>query len=84
MVDATDESAYDTIRDTVAELGLGLVRMEQRRHHIAEVFHTDEGAGTTDRAPGTPAAAAGSSAIPAAASADRELQPQKGGSGDVA
>ncbi|MGW7514721.1 ABC transporter ATP-binding protein [Streptomyces sp. NPDC054796] len=38
MVDASDEAVFDTIRDTVADLGLGLVRMEQRRHRIAEVF----------------------------------------------
>ncbi|WP_129844036.1 ABC transporter ATP-binding protein [Streptomyces sp. RFCAC02] len=37
-VEAGDDSVYDTVRDTVAELGLGLVRMEQRRHRIAEVF----------------------------------------------
>nr|WP_153426773.1 ABC transporter ATP-binding protein [Streptomyces alkaliphilus] len=30
--------AHDLVRDTVADLGLGLVRMEQRRHRIAEVF----------------------------------------------
>jgi ABC-2 type transport system ATP-binding protein len=29
------------VRDTVADLGLGLVRMEQRRHHIAEVFRSE-------------------------------------------
>ncbi|WP_432070174.1 ABC transporter ATP-binding protein [Streptomyces sp. AA1529] len=33
-----DESVLDTVRDTVAELGLGLVRMERRRHQISEVF----------------------------------------------
>ncbi|MGH3312704.1 MAG: ABC transporter ATP-binding protein [Streptomyces sp.] len=75
MVDATDETAYDTVRDTVAELGLGLVRMEQRRHRIAEVFHTDTAGDTS--APGAAAAPPG---VPAA----RELQSQKGGSGDVA
>jgi ABC-2 type transport system ATP-binding protein len=32
------DTGYDVIRDTVADLGLGLVRMEQRRHRIAEVF----------------------------------------------
>ena len=31
---------YDLVRDIVADLGLGLVRMEQRRHHISEVFTT--------------------------------------------
>jgi ABC-2 type transport system ATP-binding protein len=42
MVEAADDSAYDTVRDTVIELGLGLVRMEQRRHRIAEVFQGEE------------------------------------------
>lgn len=42
LVEATGEETYDVVRDTVAELGLGLVRMEQRRHHIAEVFRTEE------------------------------------------
>ena len=45
LVDAADEEALDTVRDTVARLGLGLVRMEQRRHRIAEVFHDREPAG---------------------------------------
>jgi ABC-2 type transport system ATP-binding protein len=38
LVDVADESAFDTIRDGVADLGLCLIRMEQRRHHIEEVF----------------------------------------------
>ncbi|MEU6080363.1 ABC transporter ATP-binding protein [Streptomyces sp. NPDC047108] len=42
MLDVTDESTYDTVRDTVADLGLGLVRLEQRRHHIAEVFRSED------------------------------------------
>ncbi|MEU6310319.1 ABC transporter ATP-binding protein [Streptomyces sp. NPDC047014] len=42
LVEAAGEETYDTIRDTVAELGLGLVRMEQRRHHIAEVFRDND------------------------------------------
>ncbi|MGK5628653.1 ABC transporter ATP-binding protein [Streptomyces sp. URMC 123] len=41
LVDVTGDDTYDTVRDTVAELGLGLVRMEQRRHRIAEVFRSD-------------------------------------------
>ncbi len=36
------EETYDTIRDTVADLGLGLVRLEQRRHHVSEIFTADE------------------------------------------
>ncbi len=39
LVDIRDESTYDAIRDAVADLGIGLIRMEQRRHRIAEVFN---------------------------------------------
>ena len=49
---AAGEETYDLVRDTVADLGLGLVRMEQRRHHIAEVFHdatTQQDARTPER-----------------------------------
>ncbi|MEU9372324.1 ABC transporter ATP-binding protein [Streptomyces sp. NPDC048255] len=42
LVEATGEQTYDTVRDTVADLGIGLVRMEQRRHHIAEVFRDND------------------------------------------
>ncbi|RAY15119.1 ABC transporter ATP-binding protein [Actinomadura craniellae] len=38
LVDIADEGTYDLIRDGVAELGVGLIRLEQRRHHIEEVF----------------------------------------------
>ncbi len=38
LLTAQGEETYDVVRDAVAELGLGLVRMEQRRHHISEVF----------------------------------------------
>lgn len=41
LIEATGEETYDIVRDSVAALGLGLVRMEQRRHHIAEVFRTE-------------------------------------------
>ncbi|NBM17539.1 ABC transporter ATP-binding protein [Streptomyces sp. GC420] len=44
LVEATGEETYDVIRDAVAELGVGLVRMEQRRHHIAEVFRSEPAA----------------------------------------
>jgi len=33
-----DEATYDRIRDLAAELDIGLVRMQQGRHHIEEVF----------------------------------------------
>ncbi|MET9516227.1 ABC transporter ATP-binding protein [Streptomyces sp. NPDC002994] len=42
LIEATGEETYDLVRDAVADLGIGLVRMEQRRHHIAEVFRTNE------------------------------------------
>nr|WP_307783976.1 ABC transporter ATP-binding protein [Streptomyces spinoverrucosus] len=54
LLTAQGEETYDLVRDTVAELGLGLVRMEQRRHQIAEVFTTDTDTDTaTDTATGT-------------------------------
>jgi ABC-2 type transport system ATP-binding protein len=37
-VDVTDAIAYDVVRDAVAELGLGLVRMERQRHRMTEIF----------------------------------------------
>ncbi|MEO3787078.1 ABC transporter ATP-binding protein [Actinocorallia sp. B10E7] len=38
VVDLAGEETYDRIRDGVADLGLALVRLEQARHHIEEVF----------------------------------------------
>ncbi|GGO86409.1 ABC transporter ATP-binding protein [Wenjunlia tyrosinilytica] len=56
LVEIADESTFDTVRDAVTGLGLGLVRMEQRRHRIAELFRPDE--------VGAPAAAgAGATAV---------------------
>ncbi|MFR9794524.1 ABC transporter ATP-binding protein [Streptomyces sp. MS06] len=43
LLTAAGEDTYDLVRDLVADLGLGLVRMEQRRHHIAEVFRDEDG-----------------------------------------
>jgi ABC-2 type transport system ATP-binding protein len=42
LVELAGDETYDVVRDAVADLGLGLVRMEQRRHHISEVFHSRE------------------------------------------
>ncbi|TDU05362.1 ABC-2 type transport system ATP-binding protein [Streptomyces sp. 846.5] len=42
LVEIKGDETYDLIRDAVADLGVGLVRMEQRRHHISEVFSYDE------------------------------------------
>jgi ABC-2 type transport system ATP-binding protein len=48
LLTATGEETYDLVRDLVADLGIGLVRMEQRRHHISEVFRTDADAVTDE------------------------------------
>ncbi len=38
LVDAADERPWDVVRDTVADLGLPLVRLEQRRRGLEELF----------------------------------------------
>jgi ABC-2 type transport system ATP-binding protein len=38
LVDLVGDETYDLVRDVTAERGLGLARLERRRHHIAEVF----------------------------------------------
>jgi ABC-2 type transport system ATP-binding protein len=50
-VPSEDESTFDSIRDTVADAGLGLVRLQRDRHRIVEIFGENatapaEGAGT--------------------------------------
>jgi ABC-2 type transport system ATP-binding protein len=37
-VDVSDDEAYDVVRDAVAGLGLGLVRLERQRHRMTEIF----------------------------------------------
>ena len=39
-VDVRDDSVYDVVRDTVVNAGLGLIRLERRRHRMAEIFAT--------------------------------------------
>ena len=41
LVQLTGDSTYDEVRDAVADLGLPLNRMEQRRHRIEELFRDD-------------------------------------------
>ncbi|MFD6751199.1 ABC transporter ATP-binding protein, partial [Streptomyces anthocyanicus] len=48
LLTTESEDTYDLVRDLVADLGLGLVRMEQRRHHIAEVFNDSDEQRTKD------------------------------------
>ncbi|MPZ98580.1 MAG: ATP-binding cassette domain-containing protein [Dehalococcoidia bacterium] len=38
LVSIESEPPFDLIRDTVAELGVGLVRLEQRRHTLEDLF----------------------------------------------
>ena len=42
LVQVDNEDLYDTIRDEVVDLGLGLVRLEQRRQRLEDLFRTPE------------------------------------------
>ena len=37
-VELHDDATYDVVRDAVVSAGLGLIRMERRRHRMAEIF----------------------------------------------
>ena len=41
LIEVDGPEAYDMIRDVVADLGLPLIRMAQRRHRIEELFRAD-------------------------------------------
>jgi len=41
LVQLESDATYDVVRDAVADLGLPLSRMEQRRHRIEELFRAD-------------------------------------------
>jgi ABC-2 type transport system ATP-binding protein len=41
LVRLTGEETFDTVRDAIADLGLPLNRMEQRRHRVEELFRGD-------------------------------------------
>jgi ABC-2 type transport system ATP-binding protein len=41
LLDLEDESLYDAVRDTVADLGLPLVRIQQERRRLEEIFRDD-------------------------------------------
>jgi ABC-2 type transport system ATP-binding protein len=38
LIELVDERPWDLVRDTVADLGLPLVRIEQRRRGLEELF----------------------------------------------
>ncbi|MCK9517799.1 MAG: ABC transporter ATP-binding protein, partial [Dehalococcoidia bacterium] len=48
LIGLTDERPYDFIRDTIADLGVGLVRMEQRRQTLEDLFRPVADAEETD------------------------------------
>src|SRR5262252_5002447 len=57
LVRLEGDATYDVIRDVIADLGLPLNRLEQRRRRVEELFHDDQAPGDDqaphdDRAPG--------------------------------
>jgi ABC-2 type transport system ATP-binding protein len=42
LVRLVGDATYDAVRDAVADLGLPLHRLEQRRHRVEELFRADE------------------------------------------
>jgi len=57
LIELAGEETYDVVRDSVADLGLPLSRMEQRRHRIEELFREDPAAAVST-VPGTTTGAA--------------------------
>jgi ABC-2 type transport system ATP-binding protein len=51
LVQLEGDATYDVIRDVIADLGLPLNRLEQRRRRVEELFRDDQ-APNEDRAPG--------------------------------
>jgi ABC-2 type transport system ATP-binding protein len=47
---AAGAAPYDAVRDTVAEMGLGLIRIEQRRHSLEDLFRDAAGEPTVTAA----------------------------------
>jgi ABC-2 type transport system ATP-binding protein len=43
LIAIADERPYDIVRDAVADLGLPLVRIEQRRHKLEDLFRDEPG-----------------------------------------
>ena len=51
-VELAGDATYDAVRDAAARLGLGLVRVQQRRHRMAEVFAPPQRSGGGPREAG--------------------------------
>jgi ABC-2 type transport system ATP-binding protein len=45
QVELVDESTYDVVRDVVADLGVGLVRLQRSRQHMLDMFRSAPDAG---------------------------------------
>jgi ABC-2 type transport system ATP-binding protein len=69
LVDLPNAEPYDVVRDTVDELGLGLLRMEQRRHRLEDLF--------SDRSDGQSGMSA-TSARPSAATREPDQEATRG------
>ncbi len=69
LIDLVDERPFDLVRDTVAELGLPLVRIEQRRHRLEDLFR-DGPVGATAAAPPPPFSAPTAPTAPTARAGD--------------
>jgi ABC-2 type transport system ATP-binding protein len=65
LIDLTDDRPFDIVRDTVADLGLPLIRIEQRRHRLEDLFR-DEPPGSASVAVATEDAPAVASVVPPA------------------
>jgi ABC-2 type transport system ATP-binding protein len=52
LVPVAGDRTYDTVRDSVAALGLPLSRLELRRHQVEEIFREDDQPGQSS--PGQP------------------------------
>ena len=40
-IELVDEATYDMVRDVVAEVGVGLVRLQRGRHHMLDIFRQE-------------------------------------------
>jgi ABC-2 type transport system ATP-binding protein len=69
LLAVAEDAHYDVVRDAIADLGLALVRLEQRRQSLEDLFRDEQPAAvqaqaaTTGRSgqPGTPAGSGGAS-----------------------
>jgi ABC-2 type transport system ATP-binding protein len=65
LVQLAGDGTYDAVRDAVADLGLPLSRLEQRRHRIEELFRADPSvsAVAADSAPDAPGMTTGAASV---------------------